>query len=146
MSHSTSPAPGTEEWQNSLLELAQNFAPLTQAPKLIALLRQVTQPDLHALLDDIALQYREPSNERRWPLFERASAAGFSTLPGALALSQFWATGSMSPDGLEPVYPDPQMSPQILHSLLVILAIQLAENPAEGASQLIELCTKEENA
>jgi hypothetical protein len=43
----------------------------------------------------------------------------------------------MSPEGLSPIYPDPHLSSQMLHCALVMSAMLLAEDPAEGVGQLI---------
>ncbi|WP_330984092.1 MULTISPECIES: DUF6931 family protein [Enterobacterales] len=129
--------PETSQWEDDLRHWARTLPPLMLGLRLTALLREVMPTTTHSLLDTIARQYRQPEEGRRWQLFEQAKTLGFSTPIGALALSQFWSHGSMSPDGLPPVYPEPELSPQMMHCALVMLAAQLAENPADGVSQLI---------
>jgi len=128
-------------WEETLRQWAQTFSPPVLGMRLTALLRQITSDDLHPLLEAIAQEYRQPEDERRWQIFDQAKALDFSSPIGALALSQFWSHGSMSPEGLPPVYPQAQLSVQMLHCALVTLAAQLAENPAEGACQLIARST-----
>lgn len=129
--------PNTSQWEDDLRHWAQTLSPLMLGLRLTALLREVMPTTAHSLLDTIAQQYRHPEESRRWQLFEQAKTLGFSTPIGALVLSQFWSHGSMSPDSLPPVYPEPELSPHMMHCALVMLAAQLAESPADGVNQLI---------
>ena len=142
-SHHVNPQPLREDdlWEETLKEWAQDFSPSELGIRLTALLRDVTPDILHPLLEAIAKQYRQPEDERRWQIFEQAKLLDFSSPVGALVLSQFWSHGSMSPEGLPPVYPEQQLSVQMLHCALVTLAAQLAENPADGLRQLIARST-----
>ncbi len=59
------------------------------------------------------------------------------TEPRALALSLFWSQGSMSPEGLEAVYPEPHLSTGMLRCALLMLATRNADNPADGTRHLL---------
>ncbi|WP_237932233.1 DUF6931 family protein [Buttiauxella sp. S19-1] len=124
-------------WEEKLRQWSQTLSPLSIGMALTTLLREVTPADGHPLLVAIAQQYSQPDAQRRWQIFEDAKTLGFSTPVGVLALAQFWSAGSMSPDGLPPVYPEPQLSAQMLHCALVMLTVQLAESPVDGVSELI---------
>ncbi|PIJ48246.1 hypothetical protein BL250_14445 [Erwinia sp. OLTSP20] len=130
-------------WHAELQQWAQRFSPQVLGTRLALLLRQCPPADANrqALLDAIIQQYRQPDEQRRWHIFEQAKKAGFNTATGALALSLFWSAGSMAPEGLAPVYPQPHLSPQMLQCALLLCATQLAENPAEGVQQLIARAT-----
>lgn len=93
------------------------------------------------LLQTISHWYRQPEETLRWEIFEQAKEVGFSTPSGALALSLFWSHGSLSPAGLEPVYPDPQLSAQMLHCSLVLHVAHLADTPVEGVRQWLTQTT-----
>lgn len=126
-----------DQWEEALRQWALRFTPQTLGIRLCALLRKVTPASLHPLLEAIAQCYHQPDDTQRWAIFEQAQAVGFTTPVGALALSLFWSQGSMSPEGLEPVYPDPQLSPQMLHCALVMYVTRLAESPVDGVRQLL---------
>lgn len=130
-------SPEISPWEETLRQWSLTLPPVMLGLRLTALLREVMPTTFHSLLDAIAQQYRQPEEKQRWQILEQAKKLGFSTPVGALALSQFWSHGSMSPDGLEPVYPEPELSPQMLHCALVMLVAQLAENPTDGVRQLI---------
>ncbi|EMF07043.1 DUF6931 family protein [Serratia marcescens] len=129
--------PAEAIWEHTLRQWSQTFYPQALGIRLTLLLRDVMPAATHPLLEAIEQQYRQPDDQRRWQIFEQAQTLGFSSPVGALALSQFWSHGSMSPDELPPVYPEPQLSEQMLHCVLVMTAAQLAETPADGVHQLM---------
>ncbi|CNK96827.1 Uncharacterised protein [Yersinia enterocolitica] len=128
-------------WEETLRQWAQGFSPLALGIKLTTLLQDVTPASEKPLLEAIAQQYHQPADQCRWQIFAQAEALGFSTPIGALALSQFLSHGSMSPDELPPVYPDPQLTSQMLYCALVLFVTQLAESPVEGVRLLIDRST-----
>jgi hypothetical protein len=97
-----------------------------------------------SLLEDMCLWYRKPDDVLRWQIMNKAKLTGLTTPAGALAISLFLSQGSLSPDGLEPVYANPALSPQMLHSALVMFVLQLADRPAEGMPRFCELWAREE--
>lgn len=134
--HTSAPS-DSAPWEETLRQWAQGFSPLTLGVTVTALLRGVAPDRDKPLLEAIAQQYHQPEEQRRWQIFAQAEALGFSTPAGALALSQFLSHGSMAPEGLAPVYPEPQLSTQMLHCALVMLVTQLAESPVDGVRLLI---------
>ncbi|MGN7915237.1 DUF6931 family protein [Enterobacter sp. 22466] len=135
--HTSAPSDSVA-WEESLRQWAQGFSSHTLGITLTALMRSVMPDREKPLLEVIAQQYQQPEEQRRWQIFAQAEMLGFSTPVGALALSQFLSRGSMAPDGLAPVYPEPQLSAQMLHCALVMLVTQLAESPVDGVRLLIE--------
>ncbi|PTA91834.1 hypothetical protein CWM66_11545 [Kosakonia sp. H7A] len=123
-------------WEEALQQWRQQYDFKTVVSQLTALLRRFASTDALPLLDDIARYGRQPDETLRWRIFEQAKELGFNTPVGALALSLFWSQGSMSPPDLEPVYPDPQLSQQILNCALVMSACQLSDSPTEGVRLL----------
>lgn len=88
---------------------------------------------------DIAQWLREPDEALRWRIFQHGNLLGFSSPLGALALSLFWSQGSMTPTGLDAVYPDPELSPAMLLCSLKSSCLMLAieEAPLVGARALM---------
>ncbi|WP_336213741.1 DUF6931 family protein [Enterobacter sp. P82] len=128
----------SDSWEETLRQWAQRLSPLALGKRLTMLMQSIASEHEKPLLAAISQQYHQPEEQRRWQIFAQAEALGFSTPVGALALSQFLSHGSMAPDGLAPVYPEPQLSSQMLHCALVMLTTQLAENPVDGVRLLIE--------
>lgn len=139
LSHQQQLASGN--WEEALQLWSQQFDFKTIVNQLTALLRRFASTETLPLLDDITRYARQPDEMLRWRIFEQAKDLGFNTPAGALALSLFWSQGSMSPPELEPVYPDPQLSPQLLNCALMMCACQLSESPAEGVSLLFSHIT-----
>lgn len=126
------------QWEAHLRQWAQMLSPGALGLKLAIMLRDLTPPNGQPLLDLMIQQYHQPDDARRRQIFELAKTYGFCTPVGTLALAQFWSAGSMSQDGLPPVYPEPHLSPQMLYCTLVMLVSQLADNPADGVRQLFK--------
>ncbi|WP_312414933.1 DUF6931 family protein [Pseudescherichia sp.] len=134
------------QWEEVLKQWAQGFSTQALGLRLAALMQEVMPASCHALLASISSGYRQPDDAVRWHVFEQGKKMGFSTPVGALALSLFWSYGSMTPPEREPVYPDPQLSPQLLHCALVMLVTQLADAPVEGVKILFARCAAKEEA
>lgn len=134
------------QWEEALKLWAEALSPQALGMRLATLMQEVTPASHHALLKAIADGYRQPDDTVRWQIFEGAKKVGFSTPVGALALSLFWSYGSMTPPEREPVYPDPALSPRLLHCALVMLVAQLADAPAEGVKILFSRCAAMEGA
>jgi hypothetical protein len=130
---------GELQWEEAILKWARNI-PLPQLGKRLAeIMCRVTVDSEKPLLEAILTQYGQPDSSNRWSIFEQAQAIGFDTPVGALALAQFWSTGSMAPDELSPVYPEPHLCLQVIHCAMVLTACRLAENPSEGVQRMIDL-------
>lgn len=130
-----------DNWREALRQWSMSVPAKALGPRLVALLKTVTPqvPGMSSLQDDMFLWYQQPDDALRWRIFEKAKAIGLSTPTGALALSLFWSQGSMAPAGLDPVYPAPEISPQMLQSALVMFVIQLADTPVESMNRFFEL-------
>ncbi len=131
-------------WEEALKCWAHSLPVNRLGSQLVALLRETVPTSLHPLLSEMNQQFSQYDNARRWRIFEQAQSQDLSSPTGALALSLFWANGSMSPDDLPPVYPEPQLSSQMLECALVMLAVELGEPPVEGARHLIQRCLPKE--
>lgn len=129
------------DWEEMLKEWSQAFSIQNLGIRLANVLLNFTPNEQKQLLKNIEQAFRDPDDDLRWCIFEEAQKVGFDTAVGALALSLFWSYGSMSPTTLDPVYPDLRLSPLMLQCVLVIVAAQLAEDPADGAVRLISLCS-----
>lgn len=92
--------------------------------------------DQHSLLDEISTSCSPLDDDLRWRILNKARIVGFNTSTGALALALFWSEGSMSPPELAPVYPDPQLSSDMLLCALVLTVSQLADSPVDGVQLL----------
>lgn len=133
------------EWITALRQWQQTLSPVALGRQFTSLLRKdLSAPGTYPLLDDIALQYQQSDEERRWRIFEQAKKLGLCTPTGALAFSQFLSSGSMSPDDQQPVYPDPELGSQVLHSALMMQAIRMGGSPVEGVRMLITSCSATE--
>lgn len=89
---------------------------------------------------DIAQWLLEPDETLRWRIFQQGNLLGFASPLGALALSLFWSQGSMTPTGLDAVYPEPDLSPTMLLCSLTSSCLMLApeEAPLVGARALMD--------
>lgn len=134
------------QWEEVLALWVQQTTTRTLGLWLIGCLRDIGQYTSGQLLDEMQRWYAEPNEKLRWQIFHRAEIHGFDTLAGALALSLFWSQGSMSPEGLEPVYPEPRLSAQMLHCVLLMLASLHTDNPADGTRYLLTQWINQENA
>jgi hypothetical protein len=132
-----------DNWKNVLLQWAASVPVRILASHLAVLLKApVTQPPgMFSLLEDVSQWCRKPDDSLRWKIFEQAKVAGFGTPAGALALSLFWSQGSMSPEGAEPIYPDPTISSNMLQSALLMFVLGLADNPPESTNRFFGLWT-----
>lgn len=131
------------EWEETLTRLAKHAEPQTLSFWLINCLRHITPPANAHLLDEMQSWYTQPDEKLRWQIFHHAETLGFDTPVGALALSLFWSRGSMSPEGLEPVYPEPHLSAEMRRCVLLMLATHDCDNPAEGTRRLLAQWTQE---
>ena len=129
-----------DNWESALIEWEKKKSPDSRALCLARVLAKIADPVQQPLLEAIIRQYQQPDPQRRRKIFDDAEQVGFDTAVGALALSQFFAEGSLSPDDLTPIYPPNDLSTKMLHSVAVIIISELAENPAEGCVQLITRC------
>lgn len=123
--------------EDFLLRWEKSIPPKKLGPRLAKILKELLSQDFHSLLEDISNGYSQPENELRWKIFEQAKLIGFSTSAGTLALAFFWSTGSMSPIGLTPVYPDPELSSKMLHCVVIMCCCLLSENPLDGIEKLL---------
>ncbi|EMM7535734.1 MULTISPECIES: DUF6931 family protein [Citrobacter] len=130
-------------WMDELDLWVNQAEPRALSLWLIGRLRTITHFGGLSLLDEMHHWYSQPDEKLRWQIFHHAESQGFDTPAGALALSLFWSQGSMSPEGLAPVYPEPHLSGEMLRCVLLMLAAQSADNPAEGFHHLLAQWTKE---
>ncbi|AIR61117.1 hypothetical protein LH23_10695 [Cedecea neteri] len=135
---------GENRWEEALHQWTYSFPVSQLGIQLVSLLREITPADIHPLLGEMHQQYCQYDNARRWRIFEQAQKQELNTPTGALALSLFWASGSMSPDDLPAVYPDPKLASQMLNCAVVMLAVGLGENPVEGTRNLMMRCQPKE--
>ncbi|WP_226572032.1 DUF6931 family protein [Mangrovibacter yixingensis] len=128
------------DWEMALQQWVDTHSSQVAGLCLAAVLREETPPEQHAVLDDIARCYQEHDNALRWRIFNHFAEDGFGSPVGALALALFWSKGSLAPEGVDPVYPDPALVPQMLHTTMLLLAAQLNTSPVEGARLLLNRC------
>lgn len=108
---------------------------------LVSVLMPSASPESSILLRNIQTYLESPSPTLRWDIFKRAENIGFSTSTGLLGLVLFLMDGSMSPEGYEPVYPPEGVAEQIIHCILVLLAVSKSECPSKEAEVLfIDWC------
>lgn len=125
------------EWEICLIEWSRHLPLKNQGVRISEFLKEFMPSELHPILADISQCYLYPEDELRWKIFNEAQQIGFSTPVGALALACFWLNGSMSPIGLEPIYPDTHLSHHMIHCVLVMCANLLAEIPTDGVHHLL---------
>lgn len=126
-----------DEWEEVLTRWVKQAEPRALSLWLLGRLRRCEPPASAPLLDDMQRWVALPDEKLRWQIFHQAETLGFDTPAGALALSLFWSQGSMSPEGLEPVYPEPHLSAGMLHCALLMLVTRNADNPADGTRHLL---------
>lgn len=124
-------------WENALSLWVQQATPRALSLWLLQRLYERKDPVCASLLDEMQRWYAQPEESLRWQIFQHAEVLGFDTPAGALALSLFWSEGSMSPEGLEPVYPKPHLSGEMRRCVLLMLATLHSDTPAEGAGHLL---------
>lgn len=124
-------------WEEKLTLLVNQAEPRELSLWLLGCLRHVVSPASIHLLDEMIQWYAQADEKLRWQIFHHAEALGFETPAGALALSLFWSQGSMSPEGLEPVYPEPHLSAEMRRCVLIMLATHDTDNPADRVHQLL---------
>lgn len=127
------------DWEAALLRWVKTVPPVSLATRLTALLIKVTPDSQHHFLENIIQNYHQQDEEQRWKIYEQAQEIGFDTPTGALGLSLFWSYGSLSPSGLQPVYPAPHLSLQMLHTAMIMYAVKFADSPVDGVSKLTGL-------
>lgn len=132
------------QWEEVLTVWVQQTEPRTLGLWLLGRLREMGQPA--QLLDEMQRWYAEPDEKLRWQIFHHGEIQGFDTPVGALALSLFWSQGSMSPEGLEPVYPEPHLSAQMRRCVLLMLATRNTDSPADGTRHLLAQWARQEKA
>jgi len=125
------------EWEDVLTRWVKQAEPLALSLWLLSGVRCIEHTASAQLLDEMQRWYAEPDEKLRWQIFYHAEVLGFDTPAGALALSLFWSQGSMSPEGLEPVYPEPHLSGEMRRCVLLMLATRNTDNPADGTRRLL---------
>lgn len=125
------------EWEEALTHWVKQADPRELSLWMLGCMRHIAHPDSTQLLDEMQLWYAEPDEKLRWQIFHHAEILGFDTPAGALALSLFWSQGSMSPEGVEPVYPEPHLSAVMRRCVLLMLATRNDDNPADGTRRLL---------
>ncbi|MGQ6550911.1 hypothetical protein KGP17_22585 [Serratia sp. JSRIV001] len=134
----------TGRWEQALQLWTEQVAPARLCVWLAEIVA-LEQASDGQLLDQIRRWPVQKSDALRWRIFHLAEAQGFDTPAGALGLSLFWSEGSMSPEGLEPIFPVPQLSRQMCHCMLLMWVIQSIDNPDEGARNLLTQWINQEN-
>ncbi|WP_353613430.1 DUF6931 family protein [Mangrovibacter phragmitis] len=128
------------DWEMALQQWVDSHPAQATGLCLASVLREETPPEQHAVLDEITRCFQKHDNALRWRIFNRFSLEGFGSPVGALALALFWSEGSLAPEGVDPVYPDPALVPQMLHTTMLLLAAQLNDSPVEGTRALLNRC------
>lgn len=126
-------------WEAALSSWVKTVPSVSLASRLTDLLIKVTPESQHYFLENLIQNYHQQDEEQRWKIYEQAQDIGFDTPSGALGLSLFWSYGSLTPAGLQPIYPAPQLSLQMLHTAMIMYAVQFADSPIDGVSQLTGL-------
>ncbi|MEW7314510.1 hypothetical protein AB1E22_17710 [Buttiauxella gaviniae] len=134
------------QWEEVITSWVQHADARSLSLWLLRNLRAMGQHNDVHLLDEMQRWYEQPDEKLRWQIFRRAETLGFDTPAGALALSLFWSQGSMSPEGLEPVYPEPHLSTEMRRCVVLMLATRNADNPAEGTQRLLTQWLNQEKA
>jgi hypothetical protein len=132
-----------EQWEEALTRWVKHAEPRALSLWLLGCLRHIAHPASAQLLDEMQRWYAEPDEKLRWQIFHHAEILGFDTPVGALALALFWSQGSISPEGLEPVYPEPHLSAEMRRCVLLMLATSNTDNPAVGTRRLLAQWTQE---
>jgi len=132
-----------DQWEQVLTLWVKQADPRALSLWLLGCLRRIAHPACAQVLDEMQRWYAEPNEKLRWQIFHHAEILGFDTPAGALALSLFWSQGSMSPEGLEPVYPAPHLSGEMRRCVLLMLATRNTDNPADGTRRLLAQWTQE---
>lgn len=127
----------SNEWEKALIFLEENTHFKTLSLWLTHQLARQTCIATIELLSNIRIWLSQSEDKLRWEIFEQSKSLGFNTPAGMLGLSIFWSQGSMSPEGFEPICPDPTASKGILHCVLLMLATSDIHGPEEGARNLI---------
>jgi hypothetical protein len=135
------------QWEEVLTAWVRQTEPCALSLWLLGCLRAIGLPaSCTKLLEEMQRWYEKPDEKLRWQIFYHAEILGFDTPAGALALSLFWSQGSMSPEGLEPVYPEPHLSAEMRRCVLLMLATHNADTPAEGTRRLLAQWIHQEKA
>lgn len=133
-------------WEEALTLWVQQTPQQALNRWLITCLRKLNCPDSAPLLEKMQHWYAQPEEKLRWQIFNDAEILGFDTPAGALALSLFWSQGSMSPEGLEPVYPEPHLSGKMSQCVLLMLATQNSDNVVASTAHLLTQWANQEKA
>jgi hypothetical protein len=132
-----------DEWEEALTHWVKQADPRALSLWLLRGLCHIAPPASTQLLDEMQRWYAQPEEKLRWQIFHHAEILGFDTPAGALALSLFWSQGSMSPEGLEPVYPEQHLSGEMRRCVLLMMATRNIDNPADGTRRLLAQWTQE---
>jgi len=133
-------------WEEVLTLWVQQATPRALSLWLLERLREIEPPAFALLLTEMHRWNTHPDEKLRWQIFHHAEILGFDTPAGALALSLFWSEGSMSPEGLEPIYPEPHLSAEMRRCVLLMLATRNTDTPAEGTRHLLAQWNNQEKA
>lgn len=135
----------TGQWEEALTLWSEQATPDKLNLWLLKRLDGVKNASNTQLLGEMQRWITEPEEKLRWKIFHHAEKLGFDTPVGALALSLFWSQGSMSPEGLEPVYPEPHLSGLMRRCVLLMLATLNNDSPAKGTTALLAQWAHQEN-
>ncbi|BEM40407.1 hypothetical protein SME10J_41340 [Serratia marcescens] len=123
----------TSQWQDMVF-YAIVMLPFAQALELaLTFVSCVYERELmqeQRMLFQQARQWRANGGDPlRHELFEQAQALGFDNPISCLVLSIFWSEGSMTPAGLEAVFPQPWQAPLTLANTLCLILHGYSEKP-----------------
>lgn len=94
--------------------------------------------DEKALLSLINEWASNPRDEVRREIFARAEDIGFSSASAMFSLAVFWSQGSMTPHGVEDVYPDKGLAVMMAgYAFQQLTLLRCGDHPPELAAQEI---------
>lgn len=114
------------KWEQAISDFAEFYSSQDLLTWLVNF--PLDDPESEACVKNMRRWLQHPDEDLRWKIFEQAQTLGFSHRVGATGLSLFWSQGSMTAEGLEPVYPEPHLFGQMLLCALKLVCVRLSED------------------
>ncbi|MFQ6247193.1 DUF6931 family protein [Yersinia enterocolitica] len=117
----------SSNWEGELKSFVEDSKLSDLITWLVSVLIPSASSESLILLINIKKYLETPSSTLRWDIYKSSENIGFTTPTGLLGLALFLMDGSMSPEEYEPVYPPEGVVEQIIHCILVLLAVSTSE-------------------